>query len=94
MSSNNCRSLSGDEKDEDEDDNNSNDDDDRATVATDGAAAEMPRKKHYRQRAHSNPISDHDICYPRSPDHMDWSQLYGEFAMHRKVWHAIDKLCQ
>lgn len=38
--------------------------------------AELPRKRFYRQRAHSNPFSDHQLEYPESPDHMDWSKLY------------------
>lgn len=28
----------------------------------------LPQKKFYRQRAHANPMSDHDIEYPVSPD--------------------------
>mmetsp|Transcript_30617 Transcript_30617/g.67813 ORF Transcript_30617/g.67813 Transcript_30617/m.67813 type:complete len:294 (+) Transcript_30617:69-950(+) len=36
----------------------------------------LPRKKFYRARAHSNPLSDslmHDV--PLDPSHMDWSEL-------------------
>ncbi|KAK9468553.1 putative methyltransferase-domain-containing protein [Lipomyces arxii] len=36
----------------------------------------LPKKKYYRQRAHSNPFSDHLLEYPKSPKHMDWSTLY------------------
>lgn len=36
----------------------------------------LPKKKFYRQRAHSNPFSDHQLEYPLSPDAMDWSKLY------------------
>ncbi|KAK0179167.1 hypothetical protein PV327_007983 [Microctonus hyperodae] len=36
----------------------------------------LPQKKYYRQRAHSNPIADHCIEYPVKPDLMDWSTLY------------------
>ncbi|CAK7905991.1 tRNA (guanine-N(7)-)-methyltransferase [[Candida] anglica] len=39
-------------------------------------AVELPRKRFYRQRAHSNPFSDHRLEYPRSPDCMNWSTLY------------------
>ncbi|CAK5080568.1 unnamed protein product [Meloidogyne enterolobii] len=49
-----------------------------------------PQKRFYRQRAHSNPMSDHDLVYPLSPEkyffrvkifkkfflRMDWSQLF------------------
>ncbi|XP_015605439.1 tRNA (guanine-N(7)-)-methyltransferase [Cephus cinctus] len=41
----------------------------------------LPQKKYYRQRAHSNPIADHCIDYPSSPDEMDWSSLYPEFFL-------------
>ena len=39
--------------------------------ATDDKAEEsvaLPKKKFYRQRAHSNPISDHCFDYPVTPD--------------------------
>lgn len=38
--------------------------------------AKLPQKRHYRQRAHSNPIADHCFDYPLTPDHMDWTELY------------------
>lgn len=37
----------------------------------------LPQKKYFRQRAHVNPIADHDFEYPYSPDETDWSELYG-----------------
>ncbi|KAK0920365.1 tRNA (guanine-N(7)-)-methyltransferase (tRNA(m7G46)-methyltransferase) [Friedmanniomyces endolithicus] len=40
---------------------------------------QMPQKKFYRQRAHANPFSDHDLT-PASPAAMDWSQHYPAFA--------------
>ncbi|KAE8212861.1 hypothetical protein CF327_g3562 [Tilletia walkeri] len=36
----------------------------------------IPQKRWYRQRAHANPFSDHDLVYPASPAHMDWSVHY------------------
>ncbi|KAK9485904.1 putative methyltransferase-domain-containing protein [Lipomyces starkeyi] len=36
----------------------------------------LPKKKYYRQRAHSNPFSDHLLEYPIGPNHMDWHKLY------------------
>lgn len=36
----------------------------------------LPKKRYYRQRAHSNPFSDHKLDYPISPEEMDWSKLY------------------
>ncbi|CAI4231001.1 unnamed protein product [Auanema sp. JU1783] len=46
---------------------------------------QLPQKKHYRQRAHSNPHSDHDIEYPRTPNDMNWTTLYGDYTQSRKV---------
>ncbi|BFZ60116.1 tRNA (guanine-N(7)-)-methyltransferase (tRNA(m7G46)-methyltransferase) [Saitoella coloradoensis] len=37
---------------------------------------QLPQKKFFRQRAHANPFSDHDLEYPASPGDMDWSPLY------------------
>lgn len=36
----------------------------------------LPRKRYYRQRAHSNPFSDHDLQYPVKPSDMDWTKLF------------------
>ncbi|TFK40079.1 putative methyltransferase [Crucibulum laeve] len=40
----------------------------------------LPQKKHYRQRAHANPFSDHSLDYPSSPQTIDWSTHYPLFA--------------
>ncbi|CCE72729.1 Piso0_000323 [Millerozyma farinosa CBS 7064] len=53
--------------------------DGQKNVSFEENAIELPRKRFYRQRAHSNPFSDHDLEYPSSPDSMDWSQLYPGF---------------
>ncbi|EME49666.1 hypothetical protein DOTSEDRAFT_164251 [Dothistroma septosporum NZE10] len=45
---------------------------------------ELPRKKLYRQRAHANPFSDHDLTYPESPTAMDWSQYYPAYASKKE----------
>lgn len=37
----------------------------------------LPQKKYYRQRAHSNPLSDHCFDYPLSPEHIDWNDYFG-----------------
>ncbi|KAK0628976.1 hypothetical protein B0T17DRAFT_505581 [Bombardia bombarda] len=42
---------------------------------------ELPRKKFYRQRAHANPFSDHQLIYPPSPDQMDWSLMYPAYVV-------------
>lgn len=36
----------------------------------------LPKKRYYRQRAHSNPFSDHKLEYPSCPSEMDWTKLY------------------
>ncbi|PWN49370.1 putative methyltransferase [Violaceomyces palustris] len=36
----------------------------------------IPQKRWYRQRAHANPFSDHNLEYPASPEEMDWSKIY------------------
>uniref|UniRef100_A0A0K0DF25 tRNA (guanine-N(7)-)-methyltransferase n=1 Tax=Angiostrongylus cantonensis TaxID=6313 RepID=A0A0K0DF25_ANGCA len=41
--------------------------------------------KPLRQRAHSNPHSDHDIEYPRTPNDMNWVKLFGDLARNRHV---------
>ncbi|KAF8349003.1 putative methyltransferase-domain-containing protein [Amanita rubescens] len=40
----------------------------------------LPQKKHYRQRAHANPFSDHSLVYPYSPNQMDWASHYPAYA--------------
>ncbi|KAK0640914.1 PXA domain-containing protein [Cercophora newfieldiana] len=52
----------------------------RAALRDEGVA-ELPRKKFYRQRAHANPFSDHNLIYPPSPDQMDWSSLYPDYVI-------------
>ncbi|CCK68106.1 tRNA (guanine46-N7)-methyltransferase KNAG_0A04290 [Huiozyma naganishii CBS 8797] len=53
-------------------------DDDQETSS--GAVIALPKKKFYRQRAHSNPFSDHQLEYPESPDAMDWAELYPAYV--------------
>ncbi|GAW21943.1 hypothetical protein ANO14919_114700 [Xylariales sp. No.14919] len=40
----------------------------------------LPRKKFYRQRAHANVFSDHQLVYPKSPAHMDWTTYFPAFV--------------
>nr|CAB3267702.1 tRNA (guanine-N(7)-)-methyltransferase [Phallusia mammillata] len=40
----------------------------------------LPRKKYFRQRAHSNPLGDHCVDYPVHPDKMDWSAHYPKYV--------------
>lgn len=41
---------------------------------------DLPRKRFYRQRAHSNPFSDHRLDYPKNPDAMNWGKLYPDYV--------------
>ncbi|KAI0790549.1 putative methyltransferase-domain-containing protein [Abortiporus biennis] len=40
----------------------------------------LPQKRHYRQRAHANPFSDHSLVYPASPEQMNWDAHYPAFV--------------
>ncbi|KAF9523532.1 putative methyltransferase-domain-containing protein [Crepidotus variabilis] len=40
----------------------------------------LPQKRHYRQRAHANPFSDHTLQYPSSPEAVDWTLHFPGFA--------------
>ncbi|KAI0204601.1 putative methyltransferase-domain-containing protein [Astrocystis sublimbata] len=51
----------------------------RQTQAEKGLGT-LPRKKFYRQRAHANVFSDHNLVYPASPDHMDWSPYFPAYV--------------
>lgn len=41
---------------------------------------EMPQKRFFRQRAHANPFSDHQLDYPVTPADMDWAAHYPDFV--------------
>ncbi len=51
------------------------------------------KKRHYRQRAHANPFSDHNLEYPASPDEVDWSVHYPAFAGSGKKPEFADVGC-
>ncbi|GMM36061.1 tRNA (guanine46-N7)-methyltransferase [Saccharomycopsis crataegensis] len=40
----------------------------------------VPKKKFYRQRAHSNPFSDHRLDYPTRPEDMDWTRFFPQYT--------------
>ncbi|NWT27049.1 TRMB methyltransferase, partial [Cardinalis cardinalis] len=50
-----------------------------AAEAKEEEAAVPPQKRFYRQRAHSNPLADHTLCYPSRPQDMDWASLFPSF---------------
>ena len=44
----------------------------------------MPRKRFYRQRAHSNVFSDHVLEYPITPLEYDWSSHFPKMNVAEK----------
>lgn len=44
-----------------------------------GGQGKLPRKRFYRARAHSNPLSDSHFPIPISPDEVDLSQHYPRY---------------
>ena len=46
---------------------------------------DLPQKKYYRQRAHSNPLADHTFDYPSDPDSMDWKKHFPQYNDDVKV---------
>ncbi|KAL6861316.1 hypothetical protein ACP4OV_017016 [Aristida adscensionis] len=48
-------------------------------AAAAAAAGKLPRKRFYRARAHSNPLSDSHFPVPVSPDEVDLSQHYPRY---------------
>jgi len=53
----------------------------------------LPQKKHYRQRAHANPFSDHTLDYPPSPQSIDWTTHYPAFSETQKTPEFADVGC-
>ena len=47
-----------------------------AASATNSKTVAAPQKKFFRQRAHSNPLADHDFQYPLRPSEMNWNPFY------------------
>ena len=45
--------------------------------------SKLPNKKYFRQRAHANPFSDHDLEYPTVPSDFDWSAHYPKFDLKK-----------
>ncbi|PBP20692.1 hypothetical protein BUE80_DR008561 [Diplocarpon rosae] len=52
-------------------------------------STEAPKKKFYRQRAHANPFSDHQLTYPA---HMDWSTYYPAFVIDPEVEQSMTEM--
>jgi hypothetical protein len=56
-------------------------------------SAHFLQKRHYRQRAHANPFSDHALDYPSSPIEMDWDAHYPAFLGSGKTPEFADVGC-
>ncbi|OCH94916.1 putative methyltransferase [Obba rivulosa] len=64
-----------------------------ATASVQPTNTLLPQKRHYRQRAHANPFSDHALSYPAAPDQLDWSAHYPAFAGTGKTPEFADVGC-
>ncbi|KPI46030.1 tRNA (guanine-N(7)-)-methyltransferase [Cyphellophora attinorum] len=60
-------------------------------AAQNGGKLALPKKKFYRQRAHANPFSDHNLKYPTCPEEMDWSIHYPAFFPSAKSSNPADE---
>jgi tRNA (guanine-N7-)-methyltransferase len=55
---------------------------------------DLLQKKHYRQRAHANPFSDHTLEYPTCPEIIDWAmEHYPAFTGTGKTPEFADVGC-
>lgn len=60
-------------------------------MQTNGQSARLPRKRFYRARAHSNPLSDSHFPIPICPSDVDYSQHFPHFfPCERKVDNKSD----
>ncbi|KAJ3070458.1 tRNA (guanine-N(7)-)-methyltransferase (tRNA(m7G46)-methyltransferase) [Podochytrium sp. JEL0797] len=55
---------------------------------------QLPQKRLFRQRAHANPFTDHNLVYPVKPSEKDWSVPYPVlFKKDEKVVEFVDVGC-
>lgn len=54
---------------------------------------DLPQKRYYRQRAHSNPLADHTFEYPVSPEQMEWGSLYPDWTKQQQPVRFLDVGC-
>ncbi|KAJ3331008.1 tRNA (guanine-N(7)-)-methyltransferase (tRNA(m7G46)-methyltransferase) [Blyttiomyces sp. JEL0837] len=54
--------------------------------------AKLPQKRHFRQRAHSNPFSDHQLNYAIKPEDYDWAKHYPAYfkTEQDKALHQVE----
>ncbi|KAF9650255.1 putative methyltransferase [Thelephora ganbajun] len=53
----------------------------------------LPQKRHYRQRAHANPFSDHVLGYPARPEDVDWAEHFPNHSSNAKAPEFADVGC-
>lgn len=51
------------------------------------------QKRHYRQRAHANPFSDHVLDYPTRPEDVDWTEHFPNCPGNAKAPEFADIGC-
>lgn len=51
------------------------------------------QKRHYRQRAHANPFSDHVLDYPARPEDVDWAEHFPNHSGGTKIPEFADIGC-
>lgn len=51
---------------------------------------QLPRKRFFRARAHSNPLSDCQFAVPTMPSEFDWSESFSEFFSREEVAEGKD----
>ena len=51
------------------------------------------KKRHYRQRAHANPFSDHVLDYPSRPEDVDWAEHFRGHSGNAKAPEFADIGC-
>jgi hypothetical protein len=51
------------------------------------------QKRHYRQRAHANPFSDHVLDYPAQPKDIDWAEHFPNHLGNAKIPEFADIGC-
>ena len=51
-----------------------------------GGGVQLPKKRFYRQRAHSNPIADHCFDYPIKPEEVAWKICKACLTHFPSVW--------
>ena len=57
------------------------------------AADSWFKKRHYRQRAHANPFSDHVLDYPTRPEDVNWAQHFRSHSGNAKAPEFADIGC-